>query len=139
MPKDVANSVPEVFEGQDFKIIVHDRCWNFDYDSYYIMEPSESNSGGWEVWEAEWLDAEMKKADLKHVLLEAHGKAFAKIKDLHLALSFLPIGFGCGYKDGLKTMKQANKFAFQSLSGEIDCADLIEAAGQWHHPKDKSK
>ena len=112
------------------RVTVYDQQFNFDFDSYYVMEPNETQSGAWEVWYAEYHGEDMKQAELTKKLIEVRGDSIKKLEDLQNFMAGLILGFGDGYEDGKRSSQQAAKFAFKALMGDADIDVLIEAAEQ---------
>lgn len=117
-------------EGGGLKIVVFDQYGDLDYDSFYILDPSESESEAWEVWLAEWNDSDMKQADLIRKQIEIHSEWVTKTEHVHLVLQSLQFGYEVGHHDGQTRMQALNRFSFAALTGEVDITELNEAAHQ---------
>ena len=76
---------PEYILGEGpLKVAVFNQYGNFDFDSIYIMDPSESESKGWEIWYAEWHDTDLRSADLKYKIIEIHSDWITTPEHVHL-------------------------------------------------------
>ncbi|WP_170402373.1 hypothetical protein [Ruegeria arenilitoris] len=111
-------------------IKVHEEDERFDYDSFYIMEPHETESGRWEVWYAEWDDPDLNSGQVKKLLLEIESEFISKVNDVRSILSALTIGFEIGNQTGISEMKKSARYAFSVLAGDEDITDLHELAFQ---------
>ncbi len=116
----------KILEKFNVKIVVHDQQWDFDFDSYAILDPSETKSGSWELWQAEWHDPNLKQGDLEKKLIEVSGESVRDLEDFHLVLSSLQLGFEDGYQDGKIEMQKVSKLALKAMCGEVADSTLTE-------------
>lgn len=117
-------------EGGGLKVVVFDQYGGLDYDSFYILDPAESESKAWEVWLAEWNDPDMKQADLIRKQIEIHSEWVTKTEHVHLVLQSLQFGYEVGDHDGRTRIQALNRFTFAALTGKVDITELNEAAHQ---------
>lgn len=122
---------PQFTLGEDhFKVLVFDQYGDFDFDSFCILDPTESASKGWEVWCAEWHDSELKRGDLKHKLIEIHSEWVTKTQHVHLVCRSLAMGHHIGDYDGRTAMIACSDFVKSVFSGGAGFTELYEAAHQ---------
>lgn len=113
------------------------------FDSYTLCEPSVSQSGNWEVWstEAEGSDDVEKFEDVEFVpedlLVEIELEAEIPMAAVHFLLAAFKIGQLSGESIAKREAQQKARFAFASLTGEIDGQYLDEAAEQYFHDQRK--
>ncbi|WP_298571847.1 hypothetical protein [uncultured Aliiroseovarius sp.] len=112
------------------QIFVFDQYGSLSFDSFYVLDPSESKSKAWEVWLAEWSDPDMKRADLIRKQIEIHSDWVTTTQHVHLVCQSLEYGYDIGEFDGETRMQAINRFAHAALTGEADATELYEATHQ---------
>jgi len=119
--------------------VFHKPSSNCFFDSYIVVEPKDSQSGNWEVWniEAEGSDDVTRIEDVEFVpedllleIFDTSGKKNLTTDGIHWVLAGLLIGARNGEKDARASFQKTVKFAIASLTGEIELDELEEAAEQ---------
>lgn len=117
-------------EQDNLKVVVYDDYGGFDFDSFYIFDPSESESGAWEVWYTEWSDGDAKSGNVVRKMIEIHSDWVTNTQHVHLVCQSLAMGYDDGEQAGIKQMRACAKYALTVLTREADISDLYEAAYQ---------
>lgn len=117
-------------EADQLKVVVYDEQGGFDFDSFYIFDPTESKSGAWEVWHTEWTGDELQKGDVIKKLIEIHSEWVTCTEHVHLVCQCLSMGYDAGEQAGVKQMQSCAKYAFAALTGDANMMELHEAAYQ---------
>lgn len=108
-------------------------------ECYFIVEPKDTKSGLWEVWETEkeGSDDILQHEDLAYVptnkLLDIEFPEPLTIVAVHAIIYALRLGFYEGADYGANSVKRQVKYAFGALTGAIDGADLEEATEMYEH------
>ena len=117
-------------DDENLKIAVFYQYGDFSFDSFYILEPSESKSQAWEVWYAEWKGPDLKQANLIRKLVEIRSSWITKTEHVHLVCQSLALGYEVGEYDGETRIQALNRFAIAALTGKAGISELNEAAHQ---------
>lgn len=115
-------------DADGLKIVVFEQYGSFIYDSFYMLDPSESESGAWEIWLAEWDTPDMRQAKLINKQLEIYSDWVTRSEHVHLVLKSLQFGYEVGEYDGQSRVQAINKFAFAAMTGLADIMEVNEAA-----------
>lgn len=118
------------------KVVVFDQYGDFGFDSFVIIDPSETSSKGWEVWYTEWEGVEREdvgnvdQGDVQRKLIEIHSDWVTTTQHVHLVCQCLAMGYDVGFHDGKTSIQSSVRFALSALTGKTDVATLFEAAHQ---------
>lgn len=126
-------------EHSGLKIGIYFENGLYSIECYVIVEPRDTSSGIWEVWETEieGSDDIQRHEDVEYVptnkLLDIEFPEALTVSAVHAILCALNLGFYEGRKDGENSVKRQVKYAFDSLTGAIDDHGLEEAADMYDY------
>lgn len=114
-----------VFEVHGIKVVYFGEFYYLGLPNVRVLEPEQTDSGGWEAWTAFNRGQEEKLVELHTDDMEMTPELFFHV------LAGIEAGFSAGLSCGRLEVQNAASYAVKALAGELDMAPLIETSSDF--------